>query len=133
MSKAAIPLMRETGRGNIINVVSNLALVGVQNTAAYCAAAGGRLALTRAMALDHAPENIRVNALCPGALSTLMQGVNMSPAELRGRNFQLGREHPLGRLGTPEEIASAALFLASSDSSWMTGSVLVIDGGYTAR
>lgn len=130
-SRAAIPRMRPQG-GSIINNASTLGLVGMRDAAAYCAAKGGVVQLTRAMALDHAGDGIRVNAICPGVVDTPMW---------RSRRDALGRPlkkkefddlHPAGRMGTPEDVAALALYLASDESSWMTGSVLTLDGGLTA-
>ncbi len=122
--------------GSIINQGSVAALVGVPNFAAYCAAKGAVVALTRSMAVDLGARGIRVNVICPGTVYTpLMEDM------LRARgdgDVELGLErtvvkYPLGRLGTPEEIANVALFLASDESSWMTGSVITPDGGMTAQ
>jgi NAD(P)-dependent dehydrogenase (short-subunit alcohol dehydrogenase family) len=129
--RAAIPRMRRQG-GSIINNASTLGLVGMRDAAAYCAAKGGVVQLTRAMALDHAGDGIRVNVICPGVVDTPMW---------RSRRDALGRPlkkkefddlHPAGRMGTPEDVAALALYLASDESSWMTGSVLTLDGGLTA-
>ena len=130
MSKAAIPIMARAGGGVIVNTGSGWGLVGGRNAAAYCASKGAVVNLTRAMALDHAPDRIRVNCVCPGDTDTPM---------LREEARQLGQDleaflagsasRPLGRTGRPEEIAQAVLFLASDASSFVTGSTLVVDGG----
>lgn len=132
--KYAIPLMRRQGGGVIVNTASVVAVVGIENRAAYCASKGGVAALTRAMALDHVRDGIRVNCVAPGTVETpYFRGIfarSPDPAALRK---ELEARHPMGRLATPEEIASAILYLASSESSFMTGSMLVVDGGMTAR
>lgn len=132
-SKAVIPAMRQSG-GAIVNVASELGLVGEANVAAYCASKGGVVMLSKAMAIDHGSEGIRVNCLCPGPVSTeLMDGVFQAsdePEEMR-RSFE--QRILLNRLGTPDEVADAAVFLASSESAFMTGANLVLDGGWTAR
>ncbi len=123
------------GGGAIINTASQLALVGARRFAAYTASKGAVLNLTRSMALDCAPLGIRVNALCPGAIDTplLRRQFGGEQRGPQGTLEDLIRLHPLGRLGRPEEVAATALFLASDESSFMTGSALVVDGGYTAQ
>src|SRR3954469_6661729 len=128
--KHAIPGMRERGGGSIVNVASVAALVGLRNRAAYSASKGAVVALTRALAVDHVGDGIRVNAVCPGTVDTpwvrrLVEEAGESLDALRARQ-------PLGRLGTPEEIAQAVAYLASDAASFVTGSVLVIDGGLAA-
>jgi NAD(P)-dependent dehydrogenase (short-subunit alcohol dehydrogenase family) len=135
-SRAAARTMAEAGRGSIINQGSVAALVGVANFAAYCAAKGAVVALTRSMSVDLAPRGVRVNVICPGTVFTPL----MEPM-LRARgggDMAAGlaltvAKYPIGRLGTPEEIAQVALFLASEDSSFLTGSVLTADGGMTSQ
>ena len=131
VSRAVIPHMRALGRGAIINVASALGSVAVEEAPAYCASKGGLLQLTRAMALDHAKDGIRVNALSPGTVRTErladLYGSMDAAAE------QLARSHPIGRVARPTEIAAAAAFLASDDASFMTGADMIVDGGYTAR
>ncbi|MGH3776065.1 MAG: SDR family NAD(P)-dependent oxidoreductase [Pseudonocardiaceae bacterium] len=135
-SRAAAERLAASGSGAIVNQASVAALVGVPNFAAYCAAKGAVVALTRSMAIDLASRGIRVNAICPGTVFTPL----MEPM-LRARgdgDMELGLartvvKYPIGRLGTPEEIASAALFLASAGASFMTGSILTADGGMTAQ
>lgn len=133
MSKYAIPWMIENGGGVIINTASYYGLVGGREAAAYCASKGAMVLLTKALALDHAAQNIRVNCICPGSVDTPMLKQEMeelgSVAKLRPL-FEA--KHPLGRICSPEEVARAALFLASDDSAFVTGSSLVIDGGITA-
>ena len=129
--KHAIPGMVERGGGSIVNVASVAALVGLRNRAAYCASKGAVVALTRALAVDHVPDNVRVNAVCPGTVDTpwvrrLVEDAGESLDELRARQ-------PLGRLGTPEEIAEAVAYLVSDAAAFVTGTVFVIDGGLTAQ
>lgn len=128
--KHAIPPMAARRRGVVVNIASVAGLVGFRNRAAYCASKGAVVALTRALALDHVADGVRVNCICPGTIDSpwvrrLLEESGESLEELRARQ-------PMGRLGTPEEVAEAALNLASDASSFMTGSVLVIDGGLTA-
>jgi NAD(P)-dependent dehydrogenase (short-subunit alcohol dehydrogenase family) len=133
VSRAALPHMLAQRRGSIVNVASQLALVGAKNFAAYTASKGGVVSLTRSMALDHAQDGVRVNALCPGAIDTpLLRRQFENRTGPQGTLDDLARLHPVGRLGRPEEIAQAAVFLASDESSFMTGAALVVDGGYTA-
>ncbi|WP_442603230.1 SDR family NAD(P)-dependent oxidoreductase [Paenibacillus sp. KN14-4R] len=131
LSKYAIPHMAEVGGGSIVNTGSGWGLKGGDQAAAYCAAKAGIVNLTKAMAIDHGVQNIRVNCVCPGDTDTPL---------LRDEAKQLGKEEgsflvssavgrPLERLGTPRDIASSVLFLVSDMSSWVTGSVLVVDGG----
>ena len=135
-SRAAARSMVESGGGSIINQGSVAALVGIANFASYCAAKGAVVALTRSMSVDLAPRGIRVNAICPGTVYTPL----MEPM-LRARgggDMAAGlaltvAKYPIGRLGTPEEIAAVALFLASDDSSFLTGSVITADGGMTSQ
>jgi len=133
MSKLVLPPMIVQGGGVIINNGSGWGIVGGNEAASYCASKGGVVLLTKAMAIDHARQGIRVNCLCPGDVDTPMLSAD---AKLRGMEWKdylaEASNRPLGRIGTPEEIARAALFLASDDSSFMTGAVLVIDGGGTA-
>jgi NAD(P)-dependent dehydrogenase (short-subunit alcohol dehydrogenase family) len=134
MSKYAIPPMAEGGGGVIINTASVWGLVGGTGAAAYCASKGAVVLLTKAMALDHARQNIRVNCICPGSVDTPMLRDEME--ELGGVEKALpvfAAKHPLNRISTPEEIAKAALYLASDDSSFVTGVSLPVDGGRTAR
>jgi NAD(P)-dependent dehydrogenase (short-subunit alcohol dehydrogenase family) len=126
--KHAIPGMVERGGGSIVNVASVAALVGLRNRAAYSASKGAVVSLTRALAVDHVADGIRVNAVCPGTVDSpwvrrLVEDAGESLDALRARQ-------PMGRLGLPEEIADAVAYLAASE--FTTGSVLVIDGGLTA-
>ena len=131
LSRAVIRMMRKTGGGVIVNVASQLGSVAVRNKAAYCASKGGVLQLTRAMALDHADDNIRVNSLSPGAVMT-ERLTNLYGSE-EAASDALARFHPIGHIGLPSDVAGGAVFLASDDARFMTGSNLVIDGGYLAQ
>jgi len=116
-------------RGSIINIASIAALVGFQGMAHYCASKGGMVAMTKVMALELAPLGIRVNNINPGAIDTPgVSAMKMDPKVLEGMMAQV----PLKRMGSAEEIASAVLFLASDESSYMTGSTMVVDGGWVA-
>jgi len=130
LSRTALPHIRAAGGGSIVNIASILSLVGARNRAAYSASKGAVLALTRAMALDHAAEKVRVNCICPGIVDTELVA-RFTPDE----NARRMREalHPLGRFGQPEDVAHLALFLASDESAWVTGSAFPMDGGYTAQ
>jgi NAD(P)-dependent dehydrogenase (short-subunit alcohol dehydrogenase family) len=130
LSHYAIPRMIRAGGGAIVNTASGWSLKGGARAASYCAAKGGVLNLTRAMAIDHGPHNIRVNCVCPGDTDTPM---------LRSECQQLGQDQegflreaanrPLARLGTTDDVANAVLYLASPMSSWVTGAYLIVDGG----
>ena len=128
------PAIAASGGGSIINLSSILGKVGLPNAAAYCASKGGVLLLTKAAALEWAPLGLRVNSVHPGFIETPMVTAAMRNAE-NGNEMrdQLISAHALGRFGTPREIADAILFLASDESSFMTGAELVVDGGYTAH
>lgn len=130
MSRAVLPHMIERGSGAIVNNASGWGLVGGAEAVAYCAAKGGVVLLTKAMAIDHGPQGIRVNAVCPGDTETPME---VADAERKGwtweRYVEWASDRPLGRMGTPEEIAKAILFLASDESSFITGAALPVDGG----
>jgi NAD(P)-dependent dehydrogenase (short-subunit alcohol dehydrogenase family) len=128
--KHAIPRMAAAGGGSIVNMASVAGLVGLRNRAAYCASKGAVVALTRALALDHVGDRVRVNCICPGTVDSpwvrrLLDDVGEPLDALVARQ-------PMGRLGTPEEIAAAVLYLASDAAAFMTGSAMVIDGGLTA-
>lgn len=133
VSRAALPELRRSGGGAIINIASVLGLIAMNQRAAYTASKTGVVGLTRAMALDHAAEGIRVNCICPAIVETeLIRHLYMKQpdpaAALRARLATL----PLGRLGKPEDVAHMAVFLASEESSWLTGAALPLDGGLTA-
>ena len=131
--KHALPQMEKKGKGVIINNSSVAGLVG-SFSPSYSAAKGGIIALTKALAADLGPSNIRVNCICPGAIETpMLQRVierQGDPAEVRERRL---RNYPIGRFGTPEEIAQTALFLASDESSFITGAIIPVDGGFTSH
>ena len=133
VSRAALPELRKSGGGSIINIGSVLGLVAMKQRAAYAAAKGGVTLLTKAMALDHAREGIRVNCICPGITETelirQMLAKLPDPDAARKARVEL---IPLGRFGRPEDVAHLALFLASDESSWLTGAALPLDGGMTA-
>ena len=128
--KYAIPSMIERGGGAIVNMASIAGIVGLRNRAAYCASKGAVIAFTRALAVDHVAEGIRVNAVCPGTVDS--PWVQRLVAEAGESIDALRARQPMGRLGQPEEIAEAVLYLASDAAAFMTGSVLTIDGGLTA-
>jgi len=133
MSKFALPGMIQRGCGVIINNSSGWGIVGGDAAAAYCASKGGVVLLTKAMAIDHGRQGIRVNCICPGDVDTPMLPEDARMRGLKWSDYLAGcANRPLGRIGTAEEIAKAALFLASDDSSFMTGAALVVDGGGTA-
>jgi NAD(P)-dependent dehydrogenase (short-subunit alcohol dehydrogenase family) len=130
LSRAALPYMIEGGGGSIIFIASQLGRVGSAGRAAYCATKGALIQLAKVMAIDHAGQNVRVNTLSPGGVETPRTLQRYGSFEAGRRS--LGPKHLLGRLGQPQEIAAAALFLASEASSFVTGSDLLVDGGYTA-
>jgi NAD(P)-dependent dehydrogenase (short-subunit alcohol dehydrogenase family) len=126
-AKEAIVRMKDGG--SIVHLSSAVALIGVRNRAVYTATKGALVALTRNMALDYAGRGIRVNCICPGFARTgLTAGIFADPA----RKEKIEAMHPMGRMGEPEDIAKAALFLLSDDASWITGVALPVDGGFSA-
>jgi len=130
MSKAALPRMIEQHRGVIINNSSGWGIAGGDAAVAYCASKGGVVLLTKAMAIDHGRQGIRVNCICPGDVDTPMLPEDARMRGLKWEDYLAGcANRPLGRIGTTDEIAKASLFLASDDSSFMTGAALVVDGG----
>lgn len=133
MSRAAIPHMRNAGKGSIVNISSVIGLVGARNRLAYSASKGAVTLLTKAMALDHAPEQIRVNCICPGIVETELveRFISQAPDPEAARKQRIAL-HPLGRFGKPEDIAPLAIYLAGDESAWVTGNAYPIDGGYTA-
>ena len=130
ISRAVLPMMVGAGGGSIVLIASQLGRVGAPGRAVYCATKGAVIQLAKAMAVDHAAQNIRVNALSPGAVETRRLVLRFGDMETARRIA--GPKHLLERLGQPEEIAQAALFLASDTSSFMTGADMLVDGGYTA-
>ena len=133
-SKAAIPVMQRSGGGVIINVASELGLVGSSEIAAYCASKGGVVQLTKAMAVDYAPEGIRVNCVAPGPVSTtLLETIIKDSSDPERERLAIVEKTLLKRLARPEEIANVIFFLASEESSYMTGAVVAVDGGWTAH
>lgn len=132
-SKHVIPLMAAGGGGSIVNTASNIAQVGIADRAAYVASKGGVAALTRAMALDHVKQNIRVNAVAPGTTwSSYFDDIIAKHDDPDGFLAALNARAPMNRMAQPMEIAHAILWLASDDSSYATGSILTVDGGMTA-
>jgi NAD(P)-dependent dehydrogenase (short-subunit alcohol dehydrogenase family) len=130
LSHEVIPHMIRNGGGSIINTGSGWSLKGGPRAASYCAAKGGVLNLTRAMAIDHGKHNIRVNCVCPGDVQTPMLASECAQlGEDADAFMQAAADRPLGRVGTPDDIANAVLFLASDMSGWVTGTHLVVDGG----
>jgi NAD(P)-dependent dehydrogenase (short-subunit alcohol dehydrogenase family) len=133
VSRAAIPYLRQAGGGAIVNVSSQYGLVGGAGFPAYCAAKAGVIGLTRAMAVDHAQEGIRVNCVCPGPIDTPMLAGSAAQIELSRRERErVGGRVLLGRPGRPEDVAALVAFLLSDESGNMTGSVVTTDGGWTA-
>jgi NAD(P)-dependent dehydrogenase (short-subunit alcohol dehydrogenase family) len=130
MSRAVLPAMTAAGGGSIIHIASQLGSVAAQRRAPYCAAKGAVIQLAKAMAVDHAAQNIRVNSLSPGAVET--ERLVRRFGSIQEARRVAGPKHLLQRLGRPDEIAQAALFLASDASSFMTGADMVVDGGYNA-
>lgn len=132
-SKYAIPHLRRRGRSSIVNMASTIAVVGIKDRAAYVAAKGGVAALTRAMALDHAADGIRVNSIAPGVIETNYYDrmFEQVPDPVAFRKALEARS-PLNRMGQPIDIASMALWLASDESAFATGAMFTVDGGYTA-
>ena len=129
-SKAVIPQMLKQGQGKIVNTASIAGLVGFDQLAPYCASKGGIIALTREMAIEYAPKKINVNCIAPGVIKTAMtKDMLNDPATAQG--FAAGTPYP--RLGEPEDIALAAVYLASDESDFVTGEVLVVDGGWTVK
>jgi len=130
LSHEVIPHMIRGGGGSIINIGSGWSLKGGPRAASYCAAKGGTVNLTRAMAIDHGKHKIRVNCICPGDVDTPMLHSECAQLGEDAQTFMReAADRPLARVGTPDDIANAALFLASPMSSWITGATLVVDGG----
>ena len=133
MSKYALEPMLKKGSGVIVNNSSGWGLVGGDKAVAYCASKGGVVLLTKAMAVDHGRQGIRVNCICPGDVDTPMLPEDARLRGLDWKTYLAGCENrPLGRIGTPDEVAKVALFLACDDSSFLTGAAIAVDGGGTA-
>jgi meso-butanediol dehydrogenase/(S,S)-butanediol dehydrogenase/diacetyl reductase len=136
MSRLVIPIMRRQGGGAIINNASDWGLVGAKEVVAYCASKGAVVQMTKAMALDHAHENIRINAVCPGDTFVerwVQEGYYRNSGAVEEANARMAQDIPLGRVAEAQEIGRVVLFLASEDASFITGTTLVADGGNTAR
>lgn len=133
MSRAVLPSMRRAGGGSIVNIGSVLGIAAIRDRAAYCTSKGGVLMLTKAMALDHAKDQVRVNCICPSIVESDMTASlfadTLSAQKIRESRLQT---IPLGRFGKPLDVAALAVFLASDESSWMTGTAIPLDGGVTA-
>jgi NAD(P)-dependent dehydrogenase (short-subunit alcohol dehydrogenase family) len=133
MSRHAIPVIAAGGGGSIVNIASQLGLVGVAASAAYCASKGAVINLTRAMAIDHAGDRIRVNAVCPGPIQTpMLDGYFAASPDPAAERRRFEDALITGRIGDPAEIAAAVAFLASDASSYVVGEAFVVDGGYVA-
>ena len=133
VSRAALPEFRKCGGGAIINIGSVLGLVAMKDRAAYCASKGGLTMLTKAMAIDHAQENVRVNCICPAIVETeLVKSLFSKGAEGEALRKRRIATIPLGRFGRPADVAEMAVFLASEESAWLTGAAIPLDGGLTA-
>jgi NAD(P)-dependent dehydrogenase (short-subunit alcohol dehydrogenase family) len=132
--RQVLPVMVRQGGGAIVNTSSISGLLGWPASAAYCASKAGVIGLTRQVAVDYAPHGIRVNCICPGTtLTPMIERLFSQDKDPAGFRKTVEAMHPLGRLALPEEIAEAALFLASSEASFITGAALPVDGGYTAK
>jgi NAD(P)-dependent dehydrogenase (short-subunit alcohol dehydrogenase family) len=136
VSRFVVPSMIAHGGGSVINMGSNLGLVGTRGAAAYATSKGAIVQLTRAMALDHAADGVRVNCVCPGTIETPLvqrQRVGRTAEQEREAAERVKLRFPLGRIGEPAEVASLVVFLASDESSFVTGAIFSADGGYTAQ
>lgn len=133
LSRAAVRVMREQGGGAIVNIASDWALVGARGALAYAASKGAVAQITRSMALDHAREGIRVNAVCPGDTDTDMLRAEHADEPREQALARLGAAIPLGRVATPAEVARTVAFLASEEAAFVTGALLPVDGGNSAQ
>lgn len=128
--KYGVPALVGSGGGSVINIASTAGLVGSKNPShAYAASKGGVIAMSRAMAMAYAKQQVRVNVICPGGVDTPM----IDAMQTGSGKERMAKAHPLGRMGTPDDIAYCALYLAADESAWVTGSVFPIDGGFTAK
>ena len=133
MSKYALPSMIKNGGGSIIHTSSGWGILGGDKAAAYCAAKGGLIIMAKAMAIDHGPDGVRVNCVCPGDVLTPMLPEDAAKRGMSWDDYAVGAaERPLGRIGTADDIANAVLYLASDEASFVTGEALVVDGGGVA-
>ena len=133
LSTAALPHLRKQGGGSIINIASVLGINGARGRAAYASSKGALVLLSKCMAIDHGPENIRVNAICPGFVETeLTARVLAAAPDPQATRRERIAVHPVGRLGQPRDVAGVAVLLASDESAWVTGAVWPVDGGYLA-
>jgi NAD(P)-dependent dehydrogenase (short-subunit alcohol dehydrogenase family) len=131
--KHAIPPMLKAGKGSVVNIASFLSLIGKSDASVYTASKGGVAALSRSLALRYAKDNVRVNCICPGWTVTDMNRDSIEKAPDPAKKLkELEATYPLGRLGRPQDVAYAALYVASDEAQWMTGVALPVDGGYTA-
>ncbi len=136
VSRAVLPHMMAHGGGSVVNVGSNLGLVGTRNAAAYAASKGAIIQLTRAMALDHVDAGVRVNCICPGTIETPLvqrQRIGRSEEQLRQAAERTKLRFPIGRIGTPDEVVGLLTYLVSDEASFVTGAVFSVDGGYTTQ
>jgi NAD(P)-dependent dehydrogenase (short-subunit alcohol dehydrogenase family) len=133
LCREVLPYMRKAGGGSIINISSVVGVVGARNRAAYSASKGAVTVLTKSMALDHAPDKVRVNCICPGYVHTeLTETFERDLPNLEEYLAYRKSQQPIGRFGAPDDIAPMAVYLASDESAWVTGSAMMVDGGYTA-
>ena len=128
---AALPLFKEQGSGAIVNTASLAGVIGAPKLSAYSLTKGAVVNFTRAVAAEVGPHGVRVNAVCPGITETAMPKRNMSEAEWEQTKAEMSEQYPMKRLGVPEDIANAMLFLASDEADWITGQALVVDGGFS--
>jgi NAD(P)-dependent dehydrogenase (short-subunit alcohol dehydrogenase family) len=133
MSRAALRVMVPQRRGSIVNIASDFAMIAGPGAFAYCASKGALAQMTRAMALDHARDGIRVNAVCPGDTDTPMQDSAFADGDRVAGLAKVGATIPIGRVATPLEVAKVVVFVASDDASYITGGMIPVDGGTTAR
>jgi NAD(P)-dependent dehydrogenase (short-subunit alcohol dehydrogenase family) len=132
-SRAAMPLLMASDRGAIVNTCSISGVVGLPQQGAYAATKGAIAQITRQLAIEHAADGVRVNAIAPGAVATAFVDKAVGGGPDPEREAAIAAEHPLGRMGTPEEIAQAIVFLASPAAAFITGAIVMADGGFTAR